>query len=110
MAQPGQTPLSAELILRLQATAGNRAVQRLIETRYAPEPDPQPATPQPVPQTEINRAIYQAVCAPALGAAAGALLWLYDRSALPFAITLPFVAASIVWTVQTRMHRKPAGQ
>jgi hypothetical protein len=52
MRQPVRVLLSTELILRLQTTAGNRAVQRLIE-RNRPkkeEPAPVPAMPEPEQQ------------------------------------------------------------
>lgn len=46
MREPNRAPLSPELILRLQTTAGNRAVQRLIErSRTEEQPVPEPQRP-----------------------------------------------------------------
>lgn len=55
MKQQVRPPLSRELILRLQRTAGNRAVQRLIERlrAEAAEAVREPAPPPPPPPEPV---------------------------------------------------------
>lgn len=69
MMQPRRATFSPELILRLQTTVGNRAVQRLLENRYRIEES------EPVETAWWRWRFWLIGAAGVLGAIAGAILW-----------------------------------
>ncbi len=88
MMQRRRAPLSPELILRLQTTVGNRAVQRLLENHYRIEES------EPVEPVWWRRRFWLIGAAGLLGAIAGAILW-FELHLHIAAIMVPFVAAAV---------------
>jgi hypothetical protein len=103
MPQSGRTPLSAELILRLQTTAGNRAVQRLMERRKASEalPEPEPA-PVPAPSHRLSWVGGGAI----IGALAGGALWMHDPASLLYPIALPLATTGLAWALHAQVQSR----
>lgn len=88
MMQPRRAPLSPELILRLQTTVGNRAVQRLMENRYRIEES------EPVEAAWWRWRFWLIAAAGVLGAITGVILW-FGFHMHAAAITASLVAAAI---------------
>jgi hypothetical protein len=102
MMQPRRAPLSPELILRLQTTVGNRAVQRLMERR-------EPEAPEPAERLWLRwRFCLVGGAAGLFGAIIGAILWFGFHRHIAGIIAL-FVAAAVVLCVvgwnRYRLHR-----
>ncbi len=88
MMKPRRAPLSPELILRLQTTVGNRAVQRLLENRYRIEES------EPVEPAWWRWRFWLIGAAGLLGAIAGAILW-FSLHLHIAGIIAPFVAVAV---------------
>ncbi len=92
MMQPRRAPLSPELILRLQTTVGNRAVQRLMDARQPTEPA------APVVPVWVRWRFWLIGGASSFGAIAGAILWLGLHLHVA-GIIAPFVVAAVALCV-----------
>jgi hypothetical protein len=92
MGLAGHARFSPELILRLQTTVGNHAVQRLLERRIRIE------EPEFVQPARRRWQIWWIGGTTALGTVAGVCVWFWFRDQT-LAIALPFAAAVIALTV-----------
>jgi len=102
MSAPQKPYLSPELILRLQTTAGNQAVQKLIERRRSFH--------EAARQSELQqrRALRRKLIATSsmlivVSLLAGATVWRYSRA---LAVCLPLLGMLNIWMIAWRFRKR----